>query len=193
MPPPSRTKAQMQLLKLWAESASRTLIFVDDLSLSFSLCCCRLQRWTPLFVACNGVEKKMIKFLCRNGADPWETMEPPGEVSAAKLPHILVTNQPFYDLYNLIQSTMRITTLGWASEKCPCSRSVLIPEISLTYVSQLDGNLLWAWKFCRHSRIVVIYFLFMDSPKAEAYVEGVSVHGLLGIHVCLKISIRSRH
>ena len=30
-----------------------------------------------------------------------------------------------------------------ASEKCPYSRSVVIPEVSL-YVSQLNGTLLWA-------------------------------------------------
>ena len=54
-----------------------------------------------------------------------------------------------------LQSTLRITTLGGASEKCPYSRSVVIPEVSL-YVLQLDGTLLWAWEFCRYSRIVVI-------------------------------------
>ena len=48
----------------------------------------------------------------------------------------------------------RLTTLGGASEKCPYSRSAVIPEVSL-YVSQLDGTLLWARKFCRYSRIVV--------------------------------------
>ena len=42
-----------------------------------------------------------------------------------------------------IQSTSLITTLGGASEKCPYSRSVVIPKVSL-YVSQLDGTLLWA-------------------------------------------------
>ena len=55
----------------------------------------------------------------------------------------------------IIQSTSLITTLGGASEKCPYSRSVVIPEVSL-YVYQLDGTLLWAWKFCRYSRSVVI-------------------------------------
>ena len=47
-------------------------------------------------------------------------------------------------------------TLGGASEKCPYSRNVVIPEVPL-YVLQLDGTLLWACKFCRYSRIVVIY------------------------------------
>ena len=56
-----------------------------------------------------------------------------------------------------VQSTSLITTLGGASEKCPYSRSVVIPEVPLhVYVLQLDGTLLWAWKFCRYSRIVVI-------------------------------------
>ena len=54
-----------------------------------------------------------------------------------------------------LQSTSLITTLGGASNKCPYSRSVVIPEVSL-YVLQLDGTLLWAWAFCRYSRIVVI-------------------------------------
>ena len=54
-----------------------------------------------------------------------------------------------------VQSTWRITTLGGASEKCPYSRNVLIPEVSF-YVLQLDGTLIWAWRFCRYSRIVVI-------------------------------------
>ena len=54
-----------------------------------------------------------------------------------------------------VQSTSLITTLGGASEKCPYSRSVVIPEVSL-YVSQLDGTLLWARNICRYSRIVVI-------------------------------------
>ena len=54
-----------------------------------------------------------------------------------------------------IQSTSLITTLGGASKKCPYSRSVVIPEVSL-YVLQLEGTLLWAWKCCRYSRIVVI-------------------------------------
>ena len=54
-----------------------------------------------------------------------------------------------------LQSTLRITTLGGASEKCPYSLTALIPEVSL-YVLQFDGTLLWAWKFCRYSRIVVI-------------------------------------
>ena len=40
-------------------------------------------------------------------------------------------------------------------KKCPYSRSVVIPEVSLC-VLQLEGTLLWAWKFCRYSRIVVI-------------------------------------
>ena len=53
-----------------------------------------------------------------------------------------------------IQSTLRITTLGGASEKCLYSQSVIIAEVSL-YVLQLDGTLLWAWKFCRYSRTVV--------------------------------------
>ena len=42
-----------------------------------------------------------------------------------------------------------VTTLGRASEKCPYIRSLI-------NVLQLDGTLLWAWKFCRYSRIVVI-------------------------------------
>ena len=54
-----------------------------------------------------------------------------------------------------LQSTSRITTLGGASEKCPYLRSVVIPEVPL-YVLQLDVTLLWAWKFCRYSRIVVV-------------------------------------
>ena len=54
-----------------------------------------------------------------------------------------------------IQSTSLITTLGGASERCPYSRSVVIPEVPL-YVLQWDGTLLWAWKFCRYSRIVVL-------------------------------------
>ena len=33
-----------------------------------------------------------------------------------------------------VQLTLRITTLGGASEKCSFSRSVLIPEVSLYYV-----------------------------------------------------------
>ena len=53
------------------------------------------------------------------------------------------------------QSTSLITALSGASKRCPCSRSVVIPEVSL-YVLQWDGTLLWAWKFCRYSRIVVI-------------------------------------
>ena len=53
-----------------------------------------------------------------------------------------------------LQSTSLITTLGEASKRCPYSRSVIIPEVSL-YVLQWDGTLLWAWKFCRYSRIVV--------------------------------------
>ena len=55
----------------------------------------------------------------------------------------------------VVQSTSLITTLGGASKRCPYSRSVVIPEVSL-YVSQWDGTLRWAWKFCRYSRIVVI-------------------------------------
>ena len=55
----------------------------------------------------------------------------------------------------ILQSTSLITTLGGASKKCPYSRSVVIPEVSL-YVLQLEGTLLWAWKCCRYSRIVVI-------------------------------------
>ena len=51
--------------------------------------------------------------------------------------------------------TSLITTLGGASKKCPYLRSVVIPEVSL-YVLQLEGTLLWAWKFCRYSRIVLI-------------------------------------
>eukprot|EP00117_Sycon_ciliatum_P039446 scpid31218/ scgid1497/ Ankyrin-3; Ankyrin-G len=51
------------------------------------------KRWTPLFVACNGVEKKMIQFLCRNGADPWETMEPPGEPPLNVLQYCLKINE----------------------------------------------------------------------------------------------------
>ena len=58
-------------------------------------------------------------------------------------------------MYMHVQSTLRITTLGGASEKCPYLRSVLISEVSL-YALQLDRNLLWAWKFCRYSRNVVI-------------------------------------
>ena len=54
-----------------------------------------------------------------------------------------------------VQSTSRITTLGGASKKCPYSRSVVMPEVSL-YVLQLEGTLLWAGKCCRYSRIVVI-------------------------------------
>ena len=50
-----------------------------------------------------------------------------------------------------VQSTSRITTLGGASEKCPYSRSAVIPEVSLN-VLQLDGTLLWAWTFCRYIR-----------------------------------------
>ena len=57
--------------------------------------------------------------------------------------------------FSHIQSTSLITILGGASEKCPYSRSVVIPEVPL-YVLQLDGTLLWAWKFRRYSRIVVI-------------------------------------
>ena len=53
------------------------------------------------------------------------------------------------------QSTLRTTTLGGASEKCPHSQTVQIPEVSL-YVLRLDGTLLWTWKFCRYSRFVVI-------------------------------------
>ena len=30
---------------------------------------------------------------------------------------------------HIVQSTLRITTLGGASEKCPYSRSVVIPEV----------------------------------------------------------------
>ena len=42
---------------------------------------------------------------------------------------------------NTVQSTSLTTTLGGASEKCPYSRSVVIPEVSLhVYVSQLDGT-----------------------------------------------------
>ena len=55
-----------------------------------------------------------------------------------------------------LQSTLLITTPGGgASKKCPYSRSVVIPEVSL-YVLQLDGTLLRAWTFCRYSRIVII-------------------------------------
>ena len=32
----------------------------------------------------------------------------------------------------------------------------LYPKSHYNYVLQLDGTLLWAWKFCRYSRIVVI-------------------------------------
>ena len=60
-----------------------------------------------------------------------------------------------WDLAREIQSTSLITTLGGASKRCPYSRSVVIPEVSL-YVLQWDGTLLWAWNFCRYSRIVVI-------------------------------------
>ena len=55
-----------------------------------------------------------------------------------------------------IQSTSGITTLDGALEKCPYSRSVFIPKVSL-YVLRLDGTLLRAWEFCRCSRIVVIF------------------------------------
>ena len=62
-----------------------------------------------------------------------------------------VVSLPRYTL----QSTSLITTLGGgASEKCRYSQSVVIPEVSLYYVLQLDGTLLW--KFCRYSRIDVI-------------------------------------
>ena len=54
-----------------------------------------------------------------------------------------------------VQSTSLITTLGGASTRCRYSQSVVIPEVSF-YVSQWDGTFLWAWKFCRYSRIVVI-------------------------------------
>ena len=57
--------------------------------------------------------------------------------------------------YSHLQSTSCITTLGGASKRCPYSRSVVIPEVSF-YGLQWDGTLLWAWKVCRYSRIVVI-------------------------------------
>ena len=58
-------------------------------------------------------------------------------------------------LASRVQSTSLITTFGGASKKCPYSRSVIIPEVSL-YVLQLEGTLLGAWTCCRYSRIVVI-------------------------------------
>ena len=65
------------------------------------------------------------------------------------------------EIYYTVQPAVRITTLGGASEKCSYPRSVLIPEVSL-YVLQLDGTLLWAWNFCRYSRIVVISAVVMS-------------------------------
>ena len=76
------------------------------------------------------------------------------------------------NLHLHVQSTSLITTLGGASKKkCPYSRSVVIPEVSL-YVLRLEGTLLWAWKCCRFSRIVVI------SAVVISEVDCISVIGL---------------
>ena len=55
-----------------------------------------------------------------------------------------------------LQSTSRISTLGRASEKCPYSRSLIIPEVSL-YVLQLDGTLLWAWTILSFIHVLSLY------------------------------------
>ena len=77
-----------------------------------------------------------------------------------------------------------LTTLGGASEKCPYSRSVLIPKVSL-HVLQVDGTLLWAWTFCRYSRIVVISKVIISVkltvfPIPEAYRAAFSTKKLGG-------------
>ena len=80
-----------------------------------------------------------------------------------------------------VQSTSLITTLSGASEKCPSSRSVVIPEVSL-YVLQLDGTLLWAWEFCRYSRIVVI--------SAVVISEIDCMYICLCMYVCVCVHVR---
>ena len=75
-----------------------------------------------------------------------------------------------------VQSTSLITTLGGASKRCPYSRSVVIPEVSL-YVLQWAGTLLWAWKFCRYSRIVVISAVVISEVDC-IYI--LLIHGVLG-------------
>ena len=72
--------------------------------------------------------------------------------------------------FTVIQSTSRITTLGGAPEKCPYSRSVLIPKVPL-YVLQLDVTLLWAWKFCRYSRIVAISAVAISEVDCTYFIE----------------------
>ena len=73
---------------------------------------------------------------------------------------------------NSIQSTSLKTTLGRASKRCPYSWSVVIPEVSL-YVLHWDGTLLWAWKFCRYSRIVVISAVVISEGDCTyCYVDG---------------------
>ena len=88
----------------------------------------------------------------RQSTDMWAGVATPPPPSRPRHTHIYK-----HILYNHIhiQSTSLITTLGGASKRCPYSRSVVIPEVS-SYVLQWDGTLLWAWKFCRYSRIVVI-------------------------------------
>ena len=70
-----------------------------------------------------------------------------------------------------IQSTSLITTHDGASKRCPYSRSVVIPEVSL-YVLQGDGTLLWAWKFCRYSRIVVISAVVISEVDCSVFLVG---------------------
>ena len=36
-----------------------------------------------------------------------------------------------------------------------------------SYVLQLDGTLLWAWKFCRYSRIVVISAVIISEVDCD--------------------------
>ena len=54
---------------------------------------------------------------------------PTGIEFAAELRDFLLVSLDFAIVINGIQSTLRITTFGGASEKCPYSRSVLISEV----------------------------------------------------------------
>ena len=80
-----------------------------------------------------------------------------------------------------LQSTSLITTLGGASKKCPYSRSVVIPEVSL-YVLQLDRTLLWAWKFCLYSRIVVISAVVISEVNCKYSREVIDIMIVIVFH-----------
>ena len=119
-------------------------------------------RMTLNFMSDTRTETKLSQSSCRE-ALPWLGRKRTG----SRIARSAVGDEPvtFH-----IQSTLRITTLGGASEKCPYSRSVVIPEVSF-YVLQWGGTLLWAWKFCRYSRIVVISAVVISEVDCTRHTE----------------------